>query len=51
MIDEFSIAVNPVFLGMGRMMFESIKEMLTQKQTKTRTFSTGKVYPCHEPMA
>ena len=51
LIDEYQIVVNPVALGKGRTMFEGIKEKLTLKLTKTRTFGNGNVLLCYEPMA
>ena len=51
LIDEYQVVVNPVVLGKGRTMFDGIKEPLTLKLTKTRTFGNGKVFLCYEPMA
>jgi dihydrofolate reductase len=51
LIDEFQVVVNAIVLGNGRTMFEGVKERLTLKQTKTRTFGNGNVLLCYEPRA
>lgn len=50
LIDEYQIVVNPIVLGKGRTMFESIKDKLTLKLTKSRAFNNGNVLLCYEPM-
>ncbi|MBZ5524041.1 MAG: dihydrofolate reductase family protein [Acidobacteriia bacterium] len=50
LIDEFQIVLNPIALGRGRTMFEGIRERLTLKHTKSRTFGNGNVLLCYEPI-
>jgi dihydrofolate reductase len=51
LIDQFQIVLVPVVLGKGRTMFDGIKEKLTLKPTKTRSFGNGNVFLCYEPVA
>lgn len=48
LIDEYQVVVNPVVLGKGRTMFESVNEKLNLKLTHTRAFNNGSVYLCYE---
>lgn len=43
LIDEYRLLVNPIILGHGRPMFESIKEKLTLKLLNTRSFANGNI--------
>ena len=51
LIDEYQIVVDPVTLGKGRTMFEGLKEKMSLKLKKSRTFNNGNVMLCYEPMA
>lgn len=48
LLDEYPLVVNPVILGKGRTIF-GVKETLTMKPVRTRTFSSGSVLLCYEP--
>jgi dihydrofolate reductase len=50
LIDEYQIVVNPIVLGKGRTLFESVTEKLILKRTKTRAFGNGNVLLCYQPM-
>jgi dihydrofolate reductase len=48
LIDEYQIIINPVVLGQGKSMFETVQKPLNLTQTKTRTFGNGNVLLCYE---
>jgi dihydrofolate reductase len=50
LIDEFRILVNPVVLGKGKQMFDSITERLHLKLINTKVFNSGNVLLYYEPM-
>ncbi len=50
LIDEYQILLNPVVIGGGKTMFEGIKEKISLRLTKTRTFGNGNVLLCYEPV-
>ena len=49
LIDEYQILLNPIVLGKGRTLFEGLKEELSLKLTKTRTFNNGNIFLCYQP--
>ena len=50
LIDEFRIMVNPIALGKGTLLFHGIDEKLNLKLLRTRTFRSGNVLLCYEPL-
>ncbi len=51
LIDAYQMMLDPVALGKGRTMFEGVRENVTLKLTKTRSFRNGKVLLCYERAA
>jgi len=49
LIDGYGIMVNPLVLGAGKPLFTGIKDRLTLKLTKTRTFGNGNVLLYYQP--
>ena len=50
LIDEYQIMVDPVVIGKGTPIFKNIKNNLDLKLTMTRTFKSGAVLHCYQPM-
>jgi dihydrofolate reductase len=50
LIDEHQIMVDPVVLGDGTPIFKGIKHKLDLKLTMTRTFKSGVVLLCYQPI-
>jgi dihydrofolate reductase len=50
LIDEYQIMVDPVVIGDGTPIFKDIKHKLDLKLTMTRTFKSGVVLLCYQPM-
>ena len=43
LIDEYQIVVNPIVLGKGRTLFETVGRKIGLKRTNTRAFGNGNV--------
>ena len=50
LIDEYQIMVDPVVIGGGTPLFKGMKQKLDLKLAATRTFKSGVVLLCYEPM-
>ncbi len=50
LIDEYQIMVDPVALGDGTPIFKGIRHKLDLKLTGTRTFTSGGVLLCYQPV-
>lgn len=50
LIDEYQIMVDPFVLGDGTPIFKGIKHTLNLKLTRTRTFKSGAVLLCYQPV-
>jgi len=50
LIDEFRIMVNPIALGKATLLFHGMDEKLNLKLLSTRTFRSGNVLLCYEPL-
>lgn len=48
LIDEFQIVVNPLVLGNGRTMFDSVRKKLSLTLAGTRSFGNGNVLLCYQ---
>lgn len=51
LVDEFQIALNPIVLGKGRTLFETVDQRLKLKLAFSRTFANGNVFLRYEPTA
>jgi dihydrofolate reductase len=51
LIDRYQLVLNPVAIGSGRTLFDGIKNKVTLKLTKSRTFKNGNVVLSYEPTA
>ena len=50
LIDEFQIMVDPVVLGEGTPLLQGIQKKLNLKLTTTKTFRSGTVLLCYQPV-
>jgi dihydrofolate reductase len=50
LIDEYQIMVDPVIIGDGTSIFKGITHRLDLKLTMTRTFNSGVVLLCYQPV-
>lgn len=50
LVDEYQIMVDPVALGDGTPIFKGIKNKLDLKLIKTKTFKSGVVLLCYQPL-
>ena len=50
LIDEYQFMVDPVALGEGTPLFKNIRKKLDLKLTTSRTFKSGVVLLCYEPV-
>jgi dihydrofolate reductase len=49
LIDEYQIVLNPIVLGSGRTLFETVEDQVRLTLTKTKAFSNGNVVLWYEP--
>ncbi len=49
LIDEYQLVMNPILLGKGRTLFETVESKVGLTLTKTRAFKNGNVVLWYEP--
>jgi dihydrofolate reductase len=49
LIDEYAVVVNPVILGAGRALFADVKDRLSLKLVRSRSFGNGKTLLAYAP--
>ena len=50
LVDEFQLCIHPVIAGSGLPLFDNLKDRITLKLTKTKTFSSGAVVMYYVPV-
>jgi dihydrofolate reductase len=49
LIDEYQMVLNPIVVGKGRTLFETVTDKIPLKLTKTKPFQNGNVVLWYEP--
>ena len=44
MVDEIGLAVHPILLGSGKLLFNNLKKRMSLTLKDTKTYSTGLIY-------
>jgi len=50
LVDELQLCIHPVILGKGLSLFENIRDINDLKLLKTKTFGSGSIVLCYEPV-
>ena len=51
LVDEYQMVVNPIVLGKGRTLFETVGQNLALKMTNSRVFRNGNTFLCYAPVS
>ena len=49
LIDEYQLVLNPIVLGKGRTLFDTVEDRRDFRLTKTKSFKNGNVVLWYEP--